>query len=201
MLKLKLPYSGHLVWRANSLEKILMLGKTEGKRRRGRQRMRWMASPTQWTVWANSGRQSRSFSRKIINYNTAWALVLAATQLTRSRPPAITLQWLLGCPTLTPIREPAFFETTNGCGRSNPHPPNSTLSRSWGRCATVRAWRWRQWLLHAMRMRMRLRNIKSFPPPPPPLAQDRCAWHQWRGGQTRLCEAHPGDWGLEGLTP
>ena len=46
MLKLKLQYSGYLVWRANSLEKILMLGKTEGKRRRGWQRMRWLDSIT-----------------------------------------------------------------------------------------------------------------------------------------------------------
>ena len=42
MLKLKLQYFGHLMWRANSLEKILMLGKTEGTRRRGQQRMRWL---------------------------------------------------------------------------------------------------------------------------------------------------------------
>ena len=42
MLKLKLQYFGHLIQRANSLEKILMLGKIEGKRRRGRQRMRWL---------------------------------------------------------------------------------------------------------------------------------------------------------------
>ena len=42
MLKLKLQYFGHLVWRANSLEKTLMLGKIEGRRRRGRQRMRWL---------------------------------------------------------------------------------------------------------------------------------------------------------------
>ena len=57
MLKLKLQYYGHLMWRADSLEKTLMLGKIEGRRRRGRQRMRcWMASPTQWTwVWVNSG--------------------------------------------------------------------------------------------------------------------------------------------------
>ena len=40
MLKLKLPYFGHLMQRTNSLEKTLMLGKTEDKRRRGRQRMR-----------------------------------------------------------------------------------------------------------------------------------------------------------------
>ena len=42
MLKLKLQYFGHLMRRADSLEKILMLGKTEGRRRRERQRMRWL---------------------------------------------------------------------------------------------------------------------------------------------------------------
>ena len=41
-LKLKLQYFGHLVWRTDSLEKTLMLGKIEGRRRRGRQRMRWL---------------------------------------------------------------------------------------------------------------------------------------------------------------
>ena len=42
MLKLKLQYFGYLMRRADSLEKTLMLGKTEGRRRRGRQRMRWL---------------------------------------------------------------------------------------------------------------------------------------------------------------
>ena len=42
MLKLKLHYFGHLMGRANSLEKTLMLGKIEGRRRRGQQRMRWL---------------------------------------------------------------------------------------------------------------------------------------------------------------
>ena len=42
MLKLKLQYSGHLIRRTDSLEKTLMLGKIEGRRRRGRQRMRWL---------------------------------------------------------------------------------------------------------------------------------------------------------------
>ena len=44
MLKLKLQYFGHLIHRADSLEKILMLGKIEGKRRRGQQRMKWLDS-------------------------------------------------------------------------------------------------------------------------------------------------------------
>ena len=42
MLKLKLQYFGHLMRRSDSLEKTLMLGKIEGRRRRGRQRMRWL---------------------------------------------------------------------------------------------------------------------------------------------------------------
>ena len=42
MLKLKLQYFGHLMWRTDSMEKTLMLGKIEGRRRRGRQKMRWL---------------------------------------------------------------------------------------------------------------------------------------------------------------
>ena len=48
MLKLKLLYSGHLIWRTDSLEKTLMLGKIEGRRRRGQQRMRWLDGITDW---------------------------------------------------------------------------------------------------------------------------------------------------------
>ena len=46
MLKLKLQYCDHLMWRADSLEKTLMLGKTKGKRKKGWQRMRWLDSTT-----------------------------------------------------------------------------------------------------------------------------------------------------------
>ena len=56
MLKLKLQYFGHLMQRANLLEKSLMLGKIEGKRRRGRQRMKWLDGITdsmEW-VWVDS---------------------------------------------------------------------------------------------------------------------------------------------------
>ena len=48
MLKLKLQYFGHLMRRSDSLEKILILGKTEGRRRRGQQRMRWLDGITDW---------------------------------------------------------------------------------------------------------------------------------------------------------
>ena len=57
ILKVKLQHFGHLMWRTDSLEKTMVLGKIEGRRSRGQQRMRWwMASPTQWTwVWVDSG--------------------------------------------------------------------------------------------------------------------------------------------------
>ena len=57
MLKLKLQYFGHLMGRADSLEKTLILGKIEGRRRRGRQRMRWVDGITDsmHMMWVNSG--------------------------------------------------------------------------------------------------------------------------------------------------
>ena len=56
MLKLKFQYFGHLMRRADSFEKTLILGKIEGRRRRGQQRMKQLDGMTQWTwVWVNSG--------------------------------------------------------------------------------------------------------------------------------------------------
>ena len=57
MLKLKLQYFGHLLWRVDSLEKTLMLGGIGGRRRRGQQRMRWLDGITTWRtwVWVNPG--------------------------------------------------------------------------------------------------------------------------------------------------
>ena len=57
MLKLKLQYFGRLMQRADSFEKTLMLGKIEGKRRRGQQRMKWLYSITySWAMNLNSRR-------------------------------------------------------------------------------------------------------------------------------------------------
>ena len=55
MLKLKLQYFGHLMRRADSLEKTLMLGKNEGRRRRGQQRIRWLDGITDSTAMGLGG--------------------------------------------------------------------------------------------------------------------------------------------------
>ena len=75
-LKLKLQYFVHLRRRADLLEKTLRLGKTEGKRRRGQQRIRWMASLTQWT-WSKL--------REIVKDREAWHAAVRGVTKSQTR--------------------------------------------------------------------------------------------------------------------
>ena len=82
MLKLKLQYSVHMVWRTDSLEKPLMLGKVEGRRRRGQQRMRWLDGITkhefEWTPgswwWTGKPGMVQSMGSQRVRHN--WATEL-----------------------------------------------------------------------------------------------------------------------------
>ena len=137
MLKLKLQYFGHLMWRADSSEKTLMLGKIEGGRRRGRQRMRWLDGIT------DSMEMSLSKLREIVEDREAWrAAVRGVAESQRGLNDGKTIgpkhclwaheQHHVGPLAETPEKMPMMLKTVLGgsgqCSLSSPGPGiDSTL--------------------------------------------------------------------------
>ena len=117
MLKLKLQYFGHLMWRADSFEKTLILGKIEGRRRRGWQRMRWL-----------DGISDLSLGKlwELVMDRETWRAVVHGVTKSQTRQSDWTeLNWMVNSKTVT-LRG-TFWCPVPGVSPCRPTPPEETL--------------------------------------------------------------------------
>ena len=104
-LMLKLQYFGHMMWRANTLEKILMLGKTEGRRRKGQPRMRWLDSISDSMDMSLSNLWEWLMDREgwcssVYGVTKSWTQLSDWTELTRNIMKKVVFFFFLSIPKL-----------------------------------------------------------------------------------------------------